>query len=156
MTANLNVNGHEVAIDADPDMPLLWILREQLGLTGSKYGCGIGACGACMVHVAGAAVPSCRVTLAAIAGQPVVTIEGLSARGDHPLQQAWIEHDVPQCGYCQSGMIMAAAALLARNPAPTDDDVKQAIANLCRCGTYGRIRAAIQQTAATLRAGLKT
>ena len=156
MTANLNVNGHEVAIDADPDMPLLWILREQLGLTGSKYGCGIGACGACMVHVAGAAVPSCRVTLAAIAGQPVVTIEGLSAGGDHPLQQAWVEHDVPQCGYCQSGMIMAAAALLARNPAPTDDDVKQAIANLCRCGTYGRIRAAIQQAAATLRAGLKT
>ena len=156
MTASLNVNGHEVAIDADPDMPLLWILREQLGLTGSKYGCGIGACGACMVHVAGAAVPSCRVTLAAIAGQPVVTIEGLSAGGDHPLQQAWVEHDVPQCGYCQSGMIMAAAALLARNPAPTDDDVKQAIANLCRCGTYGRIRAAIQQAAATLRAGLKT
>lgn len=150
MTA-LTVNGARHEVEADEDKPLLWVLREDLALTGTKYGCGIGACGACTVHVNGAAQRSCVLTLAAAQDAKVTTIEGLSANGTHALQQAWQKLDVPQCGYCQSGMLMAAAALLARNAAPTDADIDAAITNLCRCGTYVRIRAGIHHAAATLR-----
>ena len=152
MSTNLQVNGRELTVDADADMPLLWILREQLGLTGVKYGCGIGECGACTIHVDGNPMRSCGLTAAAVAGKSIVTIEGLSNDGTHPVQEAWINLDVPQCGYCQSGMIMAAVALLQRNPTPSDSDIAQAMTNLCRCGTYVRIRAAILQAAATISA----
>ena len=141
MSTSLKVNGREVAIDAPADM--LWVLREQLGLTGTKYGCGIGACGACTVHFDGIAMRSCQLPLESAAGKEVLTIEGFSAEGRHVLQQAWLDHQVPQCGYCQSGMIMASAALLARKPNPTDADIDKTITNICRCGTYQRIRAAI-------------
>ena len=153
MSTSLKVNGRDVTIDAPPDMPLLWALREQLGLTGTKYGCGIGACGACTVHFDGIAMRSCQLPLASTAGKEVVTIEGFSAAGQHALQQAWLDHDVPQCGYCQSGMIMAAADLLKRIPSPSETDIRQAISNLCRCGTYARILAAILDAASKLRAG---
>jgi aerobic-type carbon monoxide dehydrogenase small subunit (CoxS/CutS family) len=146
-TTALKVNGAAVQVDADPDTPLLWVLREQLGLTGTKYGCGIAACGACTVHLNGAAVRSCSVPLRAAAGQSVTTIEGLSPNGSHPLQRAWIAKQVPQCGYCQSGMIMAAAALLKEVPKPDDGDIDAAMTNLCRCGTYQRIREAIHEAA---------
>jgi isoquinoline 1-oxidoreductase alpha subunit len=134
-------------------MPLLWALREQLGLTGTKYGCGIGACGACTVHFDGIAMRSCQLPLESAAGKDVLTIEGFSAEGRHVLQQAWLDHQVPQCGYCQSGMIMAAADLLKRNPTPSASDVRQAMTNLCRCGTYERILAAILDAAAKMRGG---
>lgn len=147
----LTVNGATHVVEADKEKPLLWVLREDLALTGTKYGCGIGACGACTVHVNGEAQRSCVLPLAAALDAKVTTIEGLSADGTHALQQAWQKLDVPQCGYCQSGMLMAAAALLARNPAPTDADIDAAITNLCRCGTYVRIRAGIHRAAATLR-----
>ena len=139
----LNVNGREQQVDVEGDTPLLWVLRDTLGLTGTKYGCGIAQCGACTVHVEGDAVRSCSVTAASVEGQKIVTIEGLSPDGSHPIQKAWLEVEVPQCGYCQIGMIMAAAALLKEKPKPTDADIDKAITNICRCGTYHRIRKAI-------------
>lgn len=145
---NLKVNGKEHALDLSPDVPLLWALREALGLTGTKFGCGMAQCGACTVHLNGQAVRSCVTPLGRAAGQEVVTIEGLSAAGDHPLQQAWVAEDVPQCGYCQSGQIMSAAVLLRECPNPTDSDIDAAMAgNICRCGTYQRIRKAIHRAA---------
>ena len=141
------LNGRAVTLDADPDMPLLWALRDVLGFTGTKYGCGIAACGACTVHVDGDPVRSCSFPLSAAEGGRIVTIEGLSPDRSHSLQRAWIDEQVPQCGYCQSGMLMAAAALLAVNPRPTDDDIDAAITNICRCGTYARIRKAIHRAA---------
>ncbi len=143
----LNVNGRVRKVDVEPGMPLLWVLRDHLDLTGAKYGCGIGACGACTVLVDGAAVRACNLTAAEAVGKTIVTIEGLSEKGLHRVQQAWIEHEVPQCGYCQTGMILSAAALLAKNPKPTDGDIDAAMTNLCRCGTYARVRAAIHALA---------
>ena len=144
----LNVNGQDVQVDVDPDTPLLWVLRDTLGLTGTKYGCGMALCGACTVHVAGNPVRSCSLPVSAVGDQPVTTIEGLSPDSSHPVQRAWLELDVPQCGYCQSGQIMAAAALLASKPDPSDEDIDTAMAgNICRCGTYSRIRAAIHRAA---------
>ncbi len=149
MAIEANVNGKAVSIAAEPDTPLLWALREELGLTGTKFGCGIAACGACSVHVDGQVVRSCSVAVREIDGKSVTTIEGLGAADGtlHPLQAAWIEHQVPQCGYCQSGQIMAAAALLKTKPAPSDADIDEAMTNICRCGTYTRIRAAIHSVA---------
>jgi isoquinoline 1-oxidoreductase subunit alpha len=142
--ARLTVNGVAHDIDVDSDMPLLWVLRDVLGLMGTRYGCGIAECGACTVHVDGKPVRSCSVPFGTIAGKDISTIEGLAAKGVlHVVQKAWIEHDVPQCGYCQSGMIMAVVALLNENPKPTDADIDAAITNICRCGTYQRIRTAI-------------
>jgi isoquinoline 1-oxidoreductase alpha subunit len=150
----VNVNNEPRAVSAAPDTPLLWVLRDHLDLTGTKFGCGAALCGACTVHVDGEAVRSCSVPVSAVAGRNVTTIEGLSARGDHPLQQAWLQEDVPQCGYCQPGQLMSAAALLARNPDPSDDDITNAMSgNICRCGTYERIRRAIHAAAAMARAG---
>ena len=147
--AVLNVNGKAVDYTADPETPLLWVLREQLGLTGTKYGCGIAQCGACTVHVEGQPARACQLTLAEVAGKRVTTIEGLHPEGRHPLQLAWIAHQVPQCGYCQSGQIMAAAALLRETPRPTDAQIDEALeGHICRCGTYQRIRAAIHHAAA--------
>lgn len=147
--AKLNVNGQTVEVDADMSTPLLWVLREHLELTGTKYGCGIAACGACTVHINGVAQRSCAYPLEAVSEtDQIVTIEGLSPDGSHPVQKAWLELDVPQCGYCQPGMIMAAAALLERNPNPTDDDINTEITNICRCGTYRRVRAGIHKAAA--------
>ena len=145
----LNINGKDYDIDVEPDTPLLWAIRENVGLTGTKYGCGIAQCGACTVHVDGAATRSCSFPVSGAVGTKITTIEGLAQNGIlHKVQKAWIEHDVPQCGYCQSGQIMAAAALLARIPAPTDTDIDQALSgNICRCGTYPRIREAIKQAA---------
>ena len=149
----LSVNDKEVSVDVDPDMPLLWVLRDTLGLTGTKYGCGAALCGACTVHLGGEPVRSCVTPVSAVGARKVTTIEGLSSGRSHPLQRAWIELDVPQCGYCQSGQIMSAAALLAHNPQPSDAEIDLAMAgNLCRCGTYQRIRAAIHR-AAVLAAG---
>jgi len=143
--STLKINGVEHQIDADASMPLLWILRDLLAMTGTKFGCGKGFCGACTVHLNGQPVRSCLTTLAAAAGAEITTIEGLSMQGDHPLQQAWVAHNVPQCGYCQSGQLMSAAALLKNNPKPSDADIKEAMSgNLCRCGTYPRIEAAIK------------
>jgi isoquinoline 1-oxidoreductase subunit alpha len=145
---HLTINQQPYTVDADPEMPLLWVLRDVLGLTGSKYGCGIAQCGACTVHVEGRAVRSCVVPVAAVERKAVTTIEGLSPDGSHPVQQAWLKHDVPQCGYCQTGMIMAAAALLRANPQPTEADIDASMAgNICRCGTYARVRAAIHSAA---------
>ena len=140
----IKVNGQALKVDAAPDTPLLWVLREQLQLTGTKYGCGIAWCGACTVHIDGRAARSCSVTLDEVAGRNVTTIEGLSKNRSHPVQKAWIEKQVPQCGYCQSGMIMAAAALLREVPKPSDVDIESAITNICRCGTYQRVREAIK------------
>lgn len=142
------LNGRPVEPQADPDTPLLWVIREQLGLSGTKYGCGVALCGACTVHVDGQAVRSCSFPLRAAAGRKITTIEGLAEGRTHPVQQAWIAEQVPQCGYCQSGMIMAAAALLAEKPDPTDADIDAAMTNICRCGTYQRIRKAIHAAAA--------
>ena len=148
----LDVNDKARSVAAAPDTPLLWVLRDGLDLTGTKFGCGAGLCGACTVHLDGAAVRSCSLPVSAAVGHKIVTIEGLSADGSHALQQAWIAADVPQCGYCQSGQLMAAAALLARNPAPNDDEITEAMSgNICRCGTYDRIRRAIHAAAAALR-----
>ena len=144
MEFSLLVNGEAYTVEAAPGTPLLWVLRDTLNLTGTKYSCGAGLCGACTVHLDGKAVKSCTVTVSGVAGRAITTIEGLSPDGDHPLQRAWIAENVPQCGYCQPGQIMTAAALLARNPNPSDDDIDAAMADvLCRCGTYQRIRAAI-------------
>ena len=153
--AQLNVNGRVQQHSAEPDTPLLWVLREHLGLTGTKYGCGIAQCGSCTVHIDGAPVRSCALPISAVqASQKVVTIEGLSRNTSHALQKAWAQLDVPQCGYCQSGMLMAAAALLKEKPRPTDADIDAAMTNICRCGTYNRVRAAIKQAAGESRADL--
>jgi len=147
--AKLNINGKSVDIDVDGATPLLWVLREQAGLTGTKYSCGIGICGACTVHIDGAAVRSCVMPVSGVKpSQKITTIEGLSKDGDHPLQQAWLELDVPQCGYCQPGMIMSAAALLKDNPDPSDADIDANITNICRCGTFNRVRDGIHQAVA--------
>jgi isoquinoline 1-oxidoreductase alpha subunit len=144
----LKVNGATRQFDGDPEMPLLWYLRDVLDMTGTKYGCGMGLCGACTVHVDGAAARSCSTPMKDAAGKNITTIEGLSAHGDHPVQQAWRSHNVPQCGYCQSGQIMQAVALLKSKPKPTDHDIDEVMqGNICRCGTYQRIRAAIKQAA---------
>ncbi len=144
----LNVNGKTHQVDADPNTPLLWVLREQVGLTGTKYGCGIAQCGACTVHVDGVAMRSCSVPLSLVEGKQVTTIEGLAQNGMlHKVQKAWIEHDVPQCGYCQSGMIMAVAELLKNKPKPTDADIDREITNICRCGTFQQVREAIHAAA---------
>jgi len=150
----LNLNGRDTTLEVDEDMPLLWALREIAGLTGTKYGCGMALCGACTVHLEGAPVRSCVTPVAAASGKRVTTIEGLSSDNSHPVQRAWIELDVPQCGYCQSGQIMSAAALLAQNPQPTDADIDAAMSgNICRCGTYQRIRAAIHRAASLKQGG---
>ena len=147
------VNGRRRAVDVSPDTPLLWVLRDTLGLTGTKFGCGMALCGACTVHLDGEPIRSCVTPISAVAGSTVTTIEGLSTRALHPVQTAWIAEDVPQCGYCQSGQIMTAAALLAKRPAPTDAEIAEAMSgNLCRCGTYQRIRVAIHRAAALGRA----
>ncbi|MBS9478472.1 (2Fe-2S)-binding protein [Ancylobacter radicis] len=144
----LTINGQMHEIEAEPDTPLLWVLREQAGLTGTKFGCGVAQCGACTVHIDGVATRSCVMPLEAIgADQKIVTIEGLSPDGSHPVQKAWLALEVPQCGYCQTGMIMAVASLLETNPKPTDDDINAEITNICRCGTYNRVRAAIHMVA---------
>jgi isoquinoline 1-oxidoreductase subunit alpha len=148
----LSINGATQEVDVDADMPLLWVLRDELGLTGSKYACGIQQCGACKVHVDGVAQPSCGLPAGEVVGKDIVTIEGLGANGLHPVQQAWIDDAVAQCGYCQSGQVMAAAAFLAKNSNPTEDDVRTALArNLCRCGTYPRIVAAVLKAAEVMR-----
>jgi len=148
MPVETRVNGRPVTLHADDDTPLLWVLREELGLTGTKFGCGIAACGACSVHIDGAVTRSCSVPVAAVAGKAITTIEGLgSASALHPLQAAWIAHQVPQCGYCQSGQLMAAAALLAQSPHPSDAEIDAAMTNICRCATYPRIREAIHAVA---------
>ena len=148
----LNINGQSRNSSADASTPLLWVLRDEMNLTGTKFGCGVAACGACTVHVDDQAVRSCVVPASAVAGQKITTIESLgSAENLHPLQAAWIAEQVPQCGYCQSGMLMAAAALLARNPSPSDADIDAAMTNLCRCGTYQRVRAAIHRAAASMK-----
>jgi isoquinoline 1-oxidoreductase alpha subunit len=147
--ARLNVNGKVQEVDAEPDTPLLWVLREQLGLTGTKYGCGIAQCGACTVHIDGVATRSCVRPLSSVGtAEKIVTIEGLSPDGSHPVQKAWAQLDVPQCGFCQCGMVMATVALLKEKPKPSDADIDAAITNICRCGTYNRVRAAIKIAAA--------
>ena len=145
---NLTVNGNNLTLEVDPQMPLLWVLRDSLSLTGTKFGCGVAACGACTVHKDGQAIRSCVTPVASVAGAKIKTIESLGTpEKPHPLQLAWIAEQVPQCGYCQSGMLMAAAALLERKPKPTDADIEEAMTNLCRCGTYQRVRAAIHRAA---------
>lgn len=147
-TFNLSVNGQQHQVDVAPDTPILWVLREHLDLVGTKFGCGIAQCGACTVHLDGAAVRSCTLPISAVGDRSITTIEGLSEEGDHPVQQAWLEHDVPQCGYCQAGQIMTASAFLESNPSPTEEEVKEAMnGNICRCGTYLRIRKAVQTAA---------
>lgn len=147
----LRINGRDVVVDVAPDTPLLWVLRESLGLTGTRFGCGIGLCGSCSVHVDGELARACLLPISGLEGKDVLTIEGLSRDGDHPVQRAWLTEQVGQCGYCQSGQIMAAVALLSRNPAPSDEDIDAAMTNLCRCGTYQRIRRAIRRAAAEAR-----
>lgn len=151
---SLTVNGRRHQVDVDPSTPLLWVLRDTLGMTGTKFGCGIAQCGACTVHIDGVALRSCVTPVASVEGAEITTIEGLSENGLHPVQEAWLELDVVQCGYCQSGQIMSAAALLAETPDPTDDDIDRAMSgNICRCGVYNRMRAAIKQAAASNGAG---
>jgi isoquinoline 1-oxidoreductase alpha subunit len=150
----LTVNGKAVVVDAEPDMPILWMLRDVLNLTGTKFGCGIAACGACTVHLNGQAVRSCVLPVSAAEGKTITTIEALASNGvPHPLQTAWIAEQVPQCGYCQSGMLMAASALLEKTPQPSDDDIDAAMTNICRCGSYQRVRAAIHRAAAAMAGG---
>ena len=144
---NLIVNGRAVSVDVEPEMPLLWVLRDELKMEGTKFGCGIAQCGACTVHIDGEATRSCVMPVSAVAGKRITTIEGLGEKGLNKVQQAWMDNDVPQCGYCQSGMIMAATALLAKKPSPTDADIDAAMTNLCRCGTYARVRKAIHAAA---------
>ena len=146
MATSITVNGKPLSVEADPETPLLWVLRDHLGLTGTKYGCGIAQCGACTVQLGGTAMRSCQIPLSAV-DAPVTTVEGLSADGGHPLQKAWVELNVPQCGYCQSGFLMAADALLKANPNPTDADIDAALTNICRCGTYSRVRAGVHRAA---------
>ena len=149
--ARLSINGTVREVEVEPDTPLLWVIREQVGLTGTKYGCGIAQCGACTVHIDGVATRSCSVPISAVTEQQkIVTIEGLSPNVTHPIQKAWLELDVPQCGYCQSGQIMAAAALLAANKKPTDEQIVSEMTNICRCGTYNRIKAAIKLASSTM------
>jgi len=152
MSVNFNLNGKTVSSKVEPDTPLLWVIRDELGYTGTKFGCGAGLCGACTVHLDGQAVRSCQTPVSAVSGRKVATVESLSRNNTHPLQVAWIKHDVPQCGYCQSGQLMSAAALLAKNNNPTDQQIDEAMSgNLCRCGTYGRVKAAIKDAATTIR-----
>jgi isoquinoline 1-oxidoreductase subunit alpha len=152
MAISFKLNGKTVAVAAEADTPLLWVIRDEIGLTGTKFGCGAALCGACTVHLDGQPVRSCQVPVSAVAGKTVATVESLSKDNSHPLQKAWIAHDVPQCGYCQSGQLMSASALLATNKNPTDTDIDNAMSgNICRCGTYPRIRAAIHTAAAELR-----
>jgi len=147
-TINLNVNGKKQTVNVDPKTPVLWVLRDHLGLVGTKFGCGMAQCGACTIHLQGIAVRSCQLPVSSVENKEITTIEGLSEDGEHPVQKAWLEHDVPQCGYCQAGQIMSAAALLKKNPNPTDEQIKTAMqGNLCRCGTYLRIKAAIHSAA---------
>ena len=151
-TITFTLNGKRQTLNVDPQMPLLWALRDVLHLHGTKYGCGIAQCGACTVHFNGTATRSCQLPLSAVAGQAITTIEGLSKTGDHPVQQAWIEHDVAQCGYCQAGQIMSAASLLKNNPKPTDEEIEAAMSgNICRCGTYLRIKEAIKTASSKLK-----
>ena len=151
---SLKINGKQYQVEVAPDTPLLWVIRESVGLTGTKFGCGISQCGACTVHVNGEAVRSCVTPVSAVVDKEIVTIEGLSPNNSHPVQQAWIEDDVPQCGYCHSGQIMSAAALLAKNPKPSDADIDEAMSgNLCRCGTYQRIRRAIHRASEMMAQG---
>jgi isoquinoline 1-oxidoreductase alpha subunit len=152
MAISFNLNGSAVSVQSEPDTPLLWVIRDEIGLTGTKFGCGKAQCGACTVHVNGAAVRACQTPVSLVSGKKVATVESLSADNSHPLQKAWIKHQVPQCGYCQSGQLMSAAALLAKNKKPTDSEIDAAMAgNLCRCGTYTRIRAAVKEAAAEMR-----
>lgn len=145
---NLSVNGKKLTVEVDPKTPMLWVLRDHLNLVGTKYGCGVAQCGACTIHLDGVAIRSCQLPVSAVQNKEITTIEGLSATGDHPVQKAWLEHDVPQCGYCQAGQIMSAAALLKKNPKPTDEQIDTAMnGNICRCGTYLRIKAAIKTAA---------
>ncbi|MEK6482360.1 (2Fe-2S)-binding protein [Catalinimonas sp. 4WD22] len=147
-TFKLTINGKQQQVDADPSTPMLWVLRDHLKLIGTKYGCGIAQCGACTIHLNGTAVRSCQLPISAVGEQKVTTIEGLSEQGDHPVQKAWLEHDVPQCGYCQAGQIMTAAALLEKNANPSDEEIESAMnGNICRCGTYLRIKAAVKTAA---------
>ena len=151
MSVNFQVNGKAVSAKSEADTPLLWVIRDELGLTGTKFGCGLAQCGACTVHLNGQAIRSCQTPVSSVSGKKVATVESLSKNNSHPLQMAWIKHDVPQCGYCQSGQLMSAAALLATNKNPSDSDIDAAMAgNICRCGTYPRIRAAIHDAAKTL------
>lgn len=150
-TYNLTINGKSLQVDADPNTPMLWVLRDHLDLVGTKFGCGIAQCGACTIHLDGNAVRSCQLPVSAVENSEITTIEGLSEEGDHPVQKAWIEHDVPQCGYCQAGQIMSAAALLKNNPTPSDEDIDNAMnGNICRCGTYTRIKAAVKTASQNL------
>ncbi|HEX5345117.1 MAG TPA: (2Fe-2S)-binding protein [Duganella sp.] len=152
MATKFKLNGKEVTAQAEPDTPLLWVIRDEIGLTGTKFGCGMALCGACTVHLDGEPIRSCQTPVSAAAGKQVATIESLSKDNSHPLQKAWIAHDVPQCGYCQSGQLMSAAALLRKNKNPSDADIENAMSgNICRCGTYNRIRAAIKTAAAEMR-----
>ena len=153
MALDLNVNGTRQTVDADPQAPLLWVIRDHLGLTGTKFSCGIGQCGACTIHVDGQPVRSCSVPAETAAGKRITTIEGISSDGNHPIQVAWKEFDTPQCGYCQSGMIMSALALLQRRPDPSDADINSSVTNACRCGTYHRIRQAIHLAADLMKNG---
>jgi isoquinoline 1-oxidoreductase subunit alpha len=153
MAFDLNVNGTRHSVDADPQTPLLWVIREHLGLTGTKFTCGIGQCGACTLHVDGQAVRSCSFPANMAVGKKITTIEGVSPDGSHPIQMAWKEFDTPQCGYCQSGMIMSALALLQRRPDPSDADINASVTNICRCGTYHRVRQAIHLTAKLMKSG---
>jgi len=148
---NLNINGKSQQVDVDPNTPMLWVLRDQLNLVGTKFGCGIAQCGACTIHLNGDAMRSCQLPVSAVADSKITTIEGLSEAGDHPVQKAWIEHDVPQCGYCQAGQIMTAAAFLEQNPTPNDEEIENAMnGNICRCGTYTRIKAAVKTASQNL------
>jgi isoquinoline 1-oxidoreductase alpha subunit len=153
MAISFNLNGSTVSVQAEPDTPLLWVIRDEVGLTGTKFGCGAALCGACTVHLDGVAIRSCQTPVSSVSGKKVSTVESLSADNSHPLQKAWVKYQVPQCGYCQSGQLMSASALLAKNKNPSDADIDNAMSgNLCRCGTYNRIRAAIKDAAAEMRA----
>ena len=152
MAISMKVNGKTISVKAEPDTPLLWVIRDEIGLTGTKFGCGMALCGACTVQLDGVPIRSCQTPVSAVAGKSITTVESLSPNNSHPLQKAWIAHDVPQCGYCQSGQLMSAAALLSKNKNPTDADIDAAMSgNICRCGTYPRIRAAIKSAAAEMR-----